>query len=249
MEMFSRWRGVVALVMGIAWGMCLGACAGEEVLGTLAMPDRTVVPTTKVVLNGGQHTSLTARDGSFAFRDVTPGVYLLEVLSPNYHYSAIKIKIDDKTGIIAIEYKYPGAPRKEAIHPLLLTAHTKWNHFEKREGMKVGGMFKSPMTIILVLLMIMMVFLPKMMENLDPEQLEEIKGQQKAVHESAANFSFSDMLTNALAGQPVAQQQQQQQQQQQRAPAQQGQRAGGGGAAGRGSSSRSSGGSKKKHRS
>lgn len=46
------------------------------------------------------------------------------------------------------------------------------NHFEKREGMKVGGMFKSPMTIILVLSMVMMVFLPKMMENLDPEQLE-----------------------------------------------------------------------------
>lgn len=46
------------------------------------------------------------------------------------------------------------------------------NHFEKREGMKVGGMFKSPMTIIMVLSMAMMVFLPKMMANLDPEQLE-----------------------------------------------------------------------------
>lgn len=58
-----------------------------------------------MVLNGGQHTSLTARDGSFAFRDVTPGVYLLEVLSPHFHYSAMKVKVDDKTGIIAIEYK------------------------------------------------------------------------------------------------------------------------------------------------
>lgn len=38
--------------------------------------------------------------------------------------------------------------------------------------MKVGGMFKSPMTIIMVFSMIMMFFLPKMMENLDPEQLE-----------------------------------------------------------------------------
>lgn len=46
------------------------------------------------------------------------------------------------------------------------------NHFEKREGMKVGGMFKSPMTIIMVLSMAMMFFLPKMMANLDPEQLE-----------------------------------------------------------------------------
>ena len=78
--------------------------------------------------------------------------------------------------------------------------------------------------------------------------LQEIKGQQKAVQDSTANFSFSDMLSNALAGQPVHQPQQQQQQQ--RAPAQQGQRAGGGATAGSGSSSRSSGGSgKKKHRS
>lgn len=46
------------------------------------------------------------------------------------------------------------------------------NHFEKREGMKVGGMFKNPMTIMMILSMGMMFFLPKMMANLDPEQLE-----------------------------------------------------------------------------
>ncbi|CBJ29550.1 conserved unknown protein [Ectocarpus siliculosus] len=207
------------------------------------MPDRSVVPTTKVVLNGGQHSSLTARDGSFAFRDVAAGVYLLEVLSPNFHFSAMKIKVDDMTGIIAIEYKYPGAPRKEAIHPLLLTAHTKWNHFEKREGMKVGGMFKSPMTIIMVLSMAMMFFLPKMMANLDPEQLEEIKDQQKAVQESTANLSFSSLLSNALAGQAIPQQQQ-------GGSATPVQRAGGGASAGSGSTSRTGGGSnKKKHRS
>lgn len=56
-------------------------------------------------MNGGQHTSLTAKDGSFAFHDVTPGVYLLEVQSATFHYSAMKIKLDDQTGIIAIEYK------------------------------------------------------------------------------------------------------------------------------------------------
>lgn len=36
----------------------------------------------------------------------------------------------------------------------------------------MGGMFKSPMTIIMILSMVMMFFLPKMMANLDPEQLE-----------------------------------------------------------------------------
>lgn len=38
--------------------------------------------------------------------------------------------------------------------------------------MKVGGMFKSPMTIMMVASMVMIFFLPKMMANLDPEQLE-----------------------------------------------------------------------------
>lgn len=164
------------------------------------MPDRSVVPTTKVALNGGQRTALTARDGSFVFRDVTPGVYLLEVLSTTFHYSAMKVKVDDKTGIIAIEYKYPGAPRKETIHPLLLTAHTKWRHFEKKEGVKIGGYLKNPMTIMMILSFGMMFFLPKMMASLDPEQLEEIKGQQKAVANTASSFSLTDVLTNALSG-------------------------------------------------
>lgn len=58
-----------------------------------------------MVLNGGQRVSMTSRDGSFAFQDVPAGVYLLEVLSTTFHYSAVKIKVDDTTGIIAIEYK------------------------------------------------------------------------------------------------------------------------------------------------
>lgn len=38
--------------------------------------------------------------------------------------------------------------------------------------MKIGGMFKSPMTIIMILSFGLMFLLPKMMANLDPEQLE-----------------------------------------------------------------------------
>lgn len=60
-----------------------------------------------MILNGGQRSSMSARDGSFTFQDVPAGVYLLEVLSTTFHYSAMKIKIDDANGIIAIEYKVP----------------------------------------------------------------------------------------------------------------------------------------------
>ena len=55
---------------------------------------------------------------------------------------------------------------------VLLLLPARRNHFEKWEGIKSGGMFKSPMAIMLVITAVLMVFLPKMMENLDPEQLE-----------------------------------------------------------------------------
>lgn len=58
----------------------------------------------QVVLNGGESTTLTAKDGTFVFRDVTPGVYLLEVLSTRFHYSTMRVTLD-KTDIIAVEYK------------------------------------------------------------------------------------------------------------------------------------------------
>lgn len=48
---------------------------------------------------------MSARDGSFTFEDVPAGVYLVEVLSTTWHYSAVKVKVDDTTGIVALEYK------------------------------------------------------------------------------------------------------------------------------------------------
>lgn len=67
--------------------------------------ERTFITHLQVVLNGGQHWAMTARDGSFTFRHVSPGVYLLEVLSTTHHYSSLKIKLDDQGGLIVVEYK------------------------------------------------------------------------------------------------------------------------------------------------
>lgn len=38
--------------------------------------------------------------------------------------------------------------------------------------MKVGGVLRSPMTIMMIATMGLMMFLPRMMASLDPEQLE-----------------------------------------------------------------------------
>lgn len=85
-------------------------------------------------------------------------------------YPRVARDLDDRFVQVNVRCWYDIYVRILLFLPHRRLAHR--DHFERREGMKVGGMFKSPMTIIMVLSMVMMFFLPKMMENLDPEQLE-----------------------------------------------------------------------------
>ena len=50
--------------------------------------------------------------------------------------------------------------------------------FEKREGFKVSGMLMNPMVIMMGVTMLLMVVFPKMMANMDPEQLKEVQQMQ-----------------------------------------------------------------------
>jgi hypothetical protein len=62
------------------------------------------------------------------------GIYLLDVLSPIYHFSQLKMKVDEQAGTVAIvEYKYPGAAKQSAQYPIVLQAHGKPQYFEVRK--------------------------------------------------------------------------------------------------------------------
>merc|ERR1712216_272652 len=50
--------------------------------------------------------------------------------------------------------------------------------FEKREGFKVSGMLMNPMVIMMGVTMLLMVVFPKMMANMDLEQLKEVQQMQ-----------------------------------------------------------------------
>mmetsp|Transcript_7005 Transcript_7005/g.10030 ORF Transcript_7005/g.10030 Transcript_7005/m.10030 type:complete len:220 (-) Transcript_7005:92-751(-) len=179
--------------------------AGDSDLATIAgklvLPDDTPVNNTRIVLNDGEYTTYSKLDGSFSVYNVGPGVHLLDVYSHKHMFSQVKIQLlagamDDPK---CIEYVFPGAPKTTTKHPLVLTAHAKYEYFEPRQGFSIMGIFKNPMLLMMIVSGGLMFLMPKMMENLEPEEQERMKKQMEMQQDPTKAFS---KLWGDLTGAP-----------------------------------------------
>jgi len=154
----------------------------STIKGYLKLPDGTPLNTTLVTLNDGSHSSYSSSpDSSFTFHNVPPGIHVLDVHSHEFTFSQIKIQLLESSmnEPRAIEYVYPGAPKKTIDHPLQLTAHARFQYFEPRPTFSPFVLLKNPMILMMIFSVGMMVLMPKMMSDLDPEQKEQMKKQME----------------------------------------------------------------------
>ncbi len=113
---------------------------------------------------------------------------MLDVHSPYYHFSQVKIQIleqdeEGENGPVepkCIEYFYPGAAKRSVSHPLTLYANAEYKYFAPRPAFSPFVMLRNPMVIIMIFSVGMMFIMPQMMGNLDPEQKEQMKKQMEA---------------------------------------------------------------------
>lgn len=174
--------------------------------GKLILPDsmQPLPPlnSTLITLNDGEFTTYSsATDGSFSFYYVPPGIHVLDVRSTTYHFSQIKIQLlpNDMTPN-CIEYIYPGASKYAIQHPLKLTAHATFEFFEKRPSFSIFSIFRNPMVLMMVVSIGFMVMMPSMMQNLDPEQKEQMKKQMEMQQDPSKMLS---QMWNDLSGKPM----------------------------------------------
>ena len=160
-----------------------------DVEGSLVIPGgRKTLPNTRVVLNGGEYSSLSRADGSFTFYNVDAGIYLLEVLCVEFAFPQIKVKIvkgeeydgGDEETISVVEYKYPGANRTPGSHPIKLIALTPLKYFQDPPRFNIFGFIMgNPMILIMALSAGLMFIFPKMLQNMDPEAMKEFEKVQE----------------------------------------------------------------------
>lgn len=120
----------------------------------------------KVLLNGGEQVTYARSDGSFVFRDVAPGRYVVDIPSEQYLFSQYKLDIAEDGVIRALEYKYPGAAKLRADYPLAVEAVTELDYFEEREKFNLLGLIMSPSFLTVIVPIGLLYILPKLSESM-----------------------------------------------------------------------------------
>lgn len=161
--------------------------------GQLIFKDDFPASNIPISLNDDEYSTLSKADGCFSFYGVPSGIYLLEILETSHIYSNYKIRvIAENETLHVLEYKFPGAQKTAASHPLKIAPHAQQNYFKVREPLSIQGIiYGNPMMIMMVVTFGMMIFFPKMLEGVDPEAMKEM---QKPRETGEAMKNFQQML-------------------------------------------------------
>ncbi|TYZ63122.1 hypothetical protein PybrP1_008205 [[Pythium] brassicae (nom. inval.)] len=175
----------LARFLALAALLLASAASAFEIQGTIYPMAAEKVAPFKVLLNGGEQVTYARADGSFVFRNVASGRYVVDIPSELFLFSQYKLDVAPDGVIRALEYKYPGAGKQRAEYPLVAEAVTELNYFEQREKFNLLGLIMSPSFLTIVVPIGLLYVLPKLSEGMmDPEEFkkaqEEIGTQDPA---------------------------------------------------------------------
>ncbi|RZC61964.1 hypothetical protein C5167_023713 [Papaver somniferum] len=161
----------------------------------------------KVLLNGGQRTSFLRPDGKSLFfqnsfsiklfsselyidtytysHNVPAGTHLIEVASVGFFFSPVRVDVSARN---------PGKVQaaltetRRGLTELVLEPLKEEHYYEIREPFNVMSLLKSPMGLMMGFMVVVVFLMPKLMENMDPEEL------RRAQESVGNNPSLSSLL-------------------------------------------------------
>jgi len=150
----------------------------------------------RILVNGGEFVTFPRLDGSFELGGLPWGSYLVEVFASNYVYEQVKVDITSKGKIRArrITWIQPGQVI-QVPYPVKLKPKMPYKFFQEREQWRITDFLFSPMVLMMVLPLILIMFLPKMMN--DPEARKEMEQLQMPKYDMP---EMSEWLTRSLGG-------------------------------------------------
>ncbi|CAA7046815.1 unnamed protein product [Microthlaspi erraticum] len=132
----------------------------------------------KVVLNGGQHITFLRPDGYFTFHKVPAGTHLIEVYALGYFFSPVRVDVSARhRGKVQATL----TETRRSLTELVLEPIRADIYYERREPFSVMSIVKSPMGLMVGFMVVVVFLMPKLMENIDPEEMkrtqEELRSQ------------------------------------------------------------------------
>ncbi|KAF9056348.1 hypothetical protein BJ165DRAFT_1399037 [Panaeolus papilionaceus] len=166
------WATVVTafdIVGNIAWN---DICSNISALGQA-----------KASLDNGFITGSVKQDGGFQLTGVPDGKYILTIVSHDYLFDQVVITVNDTSSTADVRPYIPGTPMHppsnvNLFYPVVFIPRGKNNYYVPPEQFNLAGMLSNPMMLLMIGGAGMMLAMPYIIKNLDPEALEELKEQQ-----------------------------------------------------------------------
>ncbi|KAF9270399.1 hypothetical protein L218DRAFT_952531 [Marasmius fiardii PR-910] len=152
-----------------------------RIVWNAACVDYKALEHTRVKLDNGRYSANVAQDGAFTIPNVDTGTYVLSVVSHKYAFE--QLRIDVYEALAEVRPYVPGTsldpPSPITLqYPIELSAKQKYNYFVPPESFNIMAMLGSPMMLLMIFGGGMMLAMPYLMKNMDPEALEDMKEQQ-----------------------------------------------------------------------
>ena len=138
-------------------------------------PAHMLTPATRVTIDGGAREAMVQADGSFVFRSLPAGSYLLEVFNPAFMFEPLRVDIDGQTHVVRAATAGIQSKSKSVPVPMRITPLGFAQLFEVREQFNAMAMLSNPMVLMMGFSLMMMM----MMRNMDPEMMKEMQQQQR----------------------------------------------------------------------
>ncbi|KAF9569741.1 hypothetical protein CPC08DRAFT_677464 [Agrocybe pediades] len=148
-----------------------------------ACPNATTLGQARASLNEGAYSGGINSRGEFTIPDVPEGTYILSILAHDFYFDQVRVDLLPNDTLPEIRPYVPGTPLDPPSsivlpYPIVLSARDKFNYFVPPESFNLASMLANPMMLLMVGGAGMMLLMPYLIKNLDPEALEELKEQQ-----------------------------------------------------------------------
>ncbi|XP_078439482.1 ER membrane protein complex subunit 7 homolog [Wolffia australiana] len=162
-----------------------GSGAGYAVAGRIklegfnsrASGHHAKMPNVKIILNGGQRVTFARQNGFFSFDNVPAGTHLIEVSAMGFLFSPVRVDISAKNpGKIQAAL----TENRRALSELILEPMREEQYYEVREPFSVMSLVKSPMGLMVGFMLIVVFIMPKLVENMDPEEIRRAQEEMRS---------------------------------------------------------------------
>ncbi|XP_058785910.1 ER membrane protein complex subunit 7 homolog [Vicia villosa] len=162
-----------------------GSSEGYTIYGRVKIPSfgtkefslPAKVSNVKVILNGGQRVSFLRPDGYFSFHNVPAGTHLIEVAATGFFFSPVRVDVSARNpGKIQAAL----TENRRGLSEFVLEPLKEEQYYEIREPFSVMSIVKSPMGLMMGFMLIVVFLMPKLMENMDPEEMKRAQEEMRS---------------------------------------------------------------------